>query len=81
MGSWNNRNIVNLLQKRETDSRHGKIVKRNCQFTDLLIKRLGLEGELEGHQGCVNCLQWSSDGRFISKHVISEKVSFKKINF
>lgn len=65
MGSWNNTNIVPLLQKREIDGKHGTIVKKNCQFTDRLIKRLGLEGELEGHKGCVNCLQWNSTGRFV----------------
>lgn len=59
----NSRNAVWLLQKREIYSSYGRLVRKNCQFTDRLIKRLGLEGELEGHKGCVNCLQWNSDAR------------------
>lgn len=65
MDSWNNHNIVKLLFNRERNSVNAKYVKRYSQFTDQLIKRLGLEYELEGHQGCVNCLQWTSDGRFV----------------
>ncbi|KAB0795042.1 hypothetical protein PPYR_04829 [Photinus pyralis] len=56
-------NIVKLLQGREKKAEIGNILQQHSQFTDALIKRLGLEHELEGHQGCVNCLQWSSDGR------------------
>lgn len=32
-------------------------------MTPNLIQRLGLSRELDGHTGCVNCLEWSSDGR------------------
>lgn len=71
MGSWNNTNIIPLLHKREINSKHGRTVKRNCQFTDRLIKRLGLEGELEGHTGCVNCLQWNSTGRFVGIYLFN----------
>lgn len=65
MSSWNNHNIVKLLQDREKNSKYAKYVKRYSQFTESLVKRLGLEHELEGHNGCVNCLQWTSDGRFV----------------
>lgn len=65
MGTWNNKNLVPLLQNRETNSAYGKIIKKNCQFTDRLVKRLGLEGELNGHKGCVNCIQWNSNGRLV----------------
>lgn len=57
------KNILQLLQYREVNSEGSKYVKRHCQFTYELIKRLGFEYELQGHQGCVNCLQWTSDGR------------------
>lgn len=30
--------------------------------TRSMIDRLGLEKELNGHMGCVNCLEWNSDG-------------------
>lgn len=56
------RDFIKLLQCREYNSRAAKVFKQSAQFTDNLIKRLGLEYELDGHQGCVNCLQWTSDG-------------------
>lgn len=56
-------NIIKLLQNRERKLEDGKLVQKHLQFTETLLKRLGLESELDGHQGCVNCLQWSSDGR------------------
>jgi WD40 repeat protein len=31
-----------------------------------LIDRLGLERTLEGHTGCVNCLQWSFNGEILA---------------
>ncbi|XP_022905500.1 WD and tetratricopeptide repeats protein 1 [Onthophagus taurus] len=64
--SESNRNIVNLLSSRQKDANKAKKVEQNCQFTEPLIRRLGLEKELEGHQGCVNCLEWSSDGRVLA---------------
>ncbi|XP_066150426.1 WD and tetratricopeptide repeats protein 1-like [Euwallacea fornicatus] len=60
------KNIVNLLQHREIRTEGSKYVKRHCQFTDELVKRLGFEYELQGHQGCVNCLQWTPDGRLLA---------------
>lgn len=65
MELWSNHNIVKLLQNREKNGDYAKNVKRYSQFTESLIKRLGLEYELEGHQGCVNCLQWTADGRCV----------------
>ncbi|KAF5308666.1 hypothetical protein FQR65_LT06127 [Abscondita terminalis] len=56
-------NIIKLLQGRERKAEVSSLLQHHSQFTDSLVKRLGLEHELEGHQGCVNCLQWSSDGR------------------
>lgn len=57
-------NIVKLLHGREKKANVGRLVQRHSQFTDSLVKRLGLEYELEGHQGCVNCIEWSADGRY-----------------
>lgn len=56
-------NILQLLQYRELNPQASKQIQRYCQFTYDLVRRLGFEYELQGHQGCVNCLQWSSDGR------------------
>lgn len=58
-----NHNIVKLLHGRERKQEVGKKLEQNFQFASSLLKRLGLEKELEGHEGCVNCLQWSSNGR------------------
>lgn len=60
------KNLLKLLQYREGNVEGSKYVKQHCQFTDDLVKRLGLECELQGHQGCVNCLQWTSDGRILA---------------
>lgn len=59
------RDFIRLLQCREYNSKVGKVLKQCTQFTDNLLRRLGLEFELEGHQGCVNCLQWTSDGKSV----------------
>lgn len=39
------------------------VLQKRLHVTDKLIDRLGLELELEGHDGCVNCLEWSETGR------------------
>lgn len=31
-----------------------------------LIDRLGLDYELSGHSGCVNCLEWNKDGSILA---------------
>jgi len=37
-----------------------------CSMTSDLVTRLGLVRELEGHTGCVNCIQWNSNGRLLA---------------
>ena len=34
-------------------------------MTSAMVARLGLVTELTGHNGCVNCLQWSTSGQFL----------------
>lgn len=59
-----NYNIVKLIYNREWKHGAGKKLEQNIHFSSTLLKRIGLEKELEGHEGCVNCLQWSSNGRY-----------------
>lgn len=42
------------------------IIQQRLQITDNLILRLGLEKELKGHTGCVNCLEWNETGQYVS---------------
>lgn len=61
---WKNRrDFLRLLQYRENTIDGSKLFREQTQFTDSLLKRLGLEYELTGHMGCVNCLEWTPDGR------------------
>lgn len=56
------RDFLKLLQSRENNAETSKFFKQHTQFTDSLVRRLGLEHELEGHVGCVNCLEWTPNG-------------------
>ncbi|XP_045467940.1 WD and tetratricopeptide repeats protein 1-like isoform X1 [Harmonia axyridis] len=62
----NDHDVLKLLRAREVYPEYAGIVQKQCHFTEALLKRLGLEYELKGHQGCVNCLQWSADGRHLA---------------
>ena len=57
-------NYIKLLDSRQIDDRIASRVQSRLHVTDTLISRLGLEKELEGHSGCVNCLEWNETGRF-----------------
>lgn len=52
---------VGLTAARERDGISRKFQSR-LTVTRNLVDRLGLEKELHGHMGCVNCLEWSKDG-------------------
>ena len=54
------------LQRRESSILNGDHFARRYQVTPSSIARLGLETQLEGHRGCVNCLQWSMDGHLLA---------------
>ncbi|XP_017786841.1 PREDICTED: WD and tetratricopeptide repeats protein 1 isoform X2 [Nicrophorus vespilloides] len=61
-----NTNIAKLLAGRELGEDKGTAMQKKFHFTTSLLKRFALESQLEGHQGCVNCLQWSADGRYLA---------------
>lgn len=50
-------------------------ILQKLHVTENLISRLGLEKELNGHTGCVNCLEWNETGQYvyiiIGQYVIS----------
>lgn len=51
---------------RELNSKGNSSFQRTLQVTNTLIGRLGLEQELEGHMGCVNCLEWNEKGTLLA---------------
>ncbi|KAK5832040.1 protein ALTERED SEED GERMINATION 2-like [Gossypium arboreum] len=56
-------NVHNLLENRRIDIGHD--VGRSLQMHSSLIRRLSMEQELEGHQGCVNAVAWNSNGSLL----------------
>lgn len=60
------KNIPNVLKARETKDGVNKFYQSKLQVYDKLVKRLGLEIELQGHEGCVNCLEWNQDGSLLA---------------
>ncbi|XP_063700154.1 WD and tetratricopeptide repeats protein 1-like isoform X2 [Culicoides brevitarsis] len=58
-------NITHLLQERQQRDVQ-RIVKNRLQTTRPFLQRMELEAELKGHEGCVNCLEWSADGRVLA---------------
>ncbi|KAI4458640.1 wd repeat domain-containing family [Holotrichia oblita] len=61
-----NHNIVNYLHNRENHWSSAKVLQQNFQFTRPLLKRLTLEHQLDGHSGCINCLEWTSNGKLLA---------------
>lgn len=52
---------IGLATARERGDIDRKFQSR-LMVTRPMIDRLGLEKELHGHTGCVNCLEWNHDG-------------------
>ncbi|XP_033121287.1 WD and tetratricopeptide repeats protein 1-like [Anneissia japonica] len=59
-------NIVHKLRNRQLQERDHSVFQQKQQVTAMLVSRLGLEKELEGHTGCVNCLEWNSKGTLLA---------------
>uniref|UniRef100_A0A1B6D964 WD and tetratricopeptide repeats protein 1 n=1 Tax=Clastoptera arizonana TaxID=38151 RepID=A0A1B6D964_9HEMI len=66
MSMANRKNITTHLNNREINERINGNFQRHFHVTEDLINRMGLEKELVGHQGCVNCLEWDSNGRLLA---------------
>ncbi|GAB2216862.1 hypothetical protein Drorol1_Dr00000009, partial [Drosera rotundifolia] len=56
-------NIASIIENRSISSRH--YANGNPQMHSSLVRRLLLERELEGHQGCVNTIAWNSKGSLL----------------
>ncbi|GAB0097419.1 Tetratricopeptide repeat [Sergentomyia squamirostris] len=65
---YSNPKIVNaaLLLWERSNFEIEPIVRQRLQFTPQFIKRIELETELRGHNGCVNCLEWSCNGKLLA---------------
>ena len=58
--------ILKCLRDREYQMiRPEDFISKN-HVTSSLLHRLGLQSVLEGHGGCVNCLQWNSTGETLA---------------
>ncbi|CAL8110183.1 unnamed protein product [Orchesella dallaii] len=62
----NAKNIVQLQAAREIHPRYDHVIRERFHATSEFIDRLGLYAELDHHSGCVNCLEWSDDGRVLA---------------
>ncbi|XP_075440757.1 WD and tetratricopeptide repeats protein 1-like [Ascaphus truei] len=59
-------NITQDLVHRQIRERGARSFQRRYHVTDPFIRRLGLEAELQGHSGCVNCLEWNEKGDLLA---------------
>ncbi|XP_075228255.1 WD and tetratricopeptide repeats protein 1-like isoform X2 [Lycorma delicatula] len=60
------KNFVYYVKRREIDDSINSCLQKRLHVTESFVNRLGLEKELEGHGGCVNCLEWNSEGRVLA---------------
>ncbi|XP_010541567.1 PREDICTED: WD repeat protein iqw1-like isoform X2 [Tarenaya hassleriana] len=61
--SFHDGNTYNLLERRSMEPSHD--IDQRLQIHSSLIRRLSQERVLEGHQGCVNSLDWNSEGSLL----------------
>ncbi|XP_041096542.1 WD and tetratricopeptide repeats protein 1 [Polyodon spathula] len=59
-------NITSDILHRQIKEKGMLRFQRHYHVTDPFIKRLGLEAELQGHTGCVNCLEWNEKGDLLA---------------
>ncbi|KAK1128068.1 hypothetical protein QLX08_000657 [Tetragonisca angustula] len=58
--------VLDLVRQREIRDSVAYAVSQKLHVTENLISRLGLEKELIGHTGCVNCLEWNESGQILA---------------
>ncbi|KAL3504844.1 hypothetical protein ACH5RR_034685 [Cinchona calisaya] len=61
--SFHDGNISDLIDSQTLHLRPD--INHSLQVHSSLLRRLSLERELEGHQGCVNTLAWNSEGSLL----------------
>ncbi|XP_033636090.1 WD and tetratricopeptide repeats protein 1-like [Asterias rubens] len=59
-------NTVHHLFNRQIQDKFQLRFQRQHHVDESLINRLGLLHELEGHNGCVNCLEWNHSGQLLA---------------
>ncbi|KAG8451258.1 hypothetical protein GDO86_003475 [Hymenochirus boettgeri] len=59
-------NIAQDILHRQIREKKAQGFQRRHHVTDPFIQRLGLEAELQGHTGCVNCLEWNDKGNLLA---------------
>ncbi|XP_032828787.1 WD and tetratricopeptide repeats protein 1 isoform X1 [Petromyzon marinus] len=59
-------NVTMDIINRQIRERGVLSFQRRQHVTDAMVRRLGLEAELQGHTGCVNCLEWNEKGEMLA---------------
>ncbi|VVC32811.1 Hypothetical protein CINCED_3A009379 [Cinara cedri] len=59
-------NILQLMRDRELNDHIRYKYALKDTISNKCISRLGMLAELEGHRGCVNCLQWNERGSMLA---------------
>jgi WD and tetratricopeptide repeat-containing protein 1 len=54
--------LPSYTHSRQLGSIGGREYQDLFKVTSSVVDRLRLEDELEGHDGCVNCLEWNEAG-------------------
>lgn len=57
--------VLHHLRRRQIKEISCRRFQQLHHVDETLINRLGLEQELEGHNGCVNCLEWNESGSLL----------------
>lgn len=65
---WTPRTVRNTVTLQNDRSYYDieQLIRNRLKAAPQFIERLDVEGKLEGHTGCVNCLEWSSNGRLLA---------------
>ncbi|KAI9555619.1 hypothetical protein GHT06_018134 [Daphnia sinensis] len=58
--------VIHYLKSKEISDSLIPIYQPKLSSMKSLIDRLGLDYELSGHSGCVNCLEWNKDGSILA---------------